>query len=76
MGDSTDLTFWNDRREQDSYSNVNIRAGIDQESWGVDLYVNNVTDEVAELYVQARPYEQSITTNRPRTVGAKFWMRF
>jgi outer membrane receptor protein involved in Fe transport len=75
-GDPTDLTFWNDRQEQDSYQNLNIRAGIDQESWGVDLYVNNATDEVAELYIQPRPYEQSITTNRPLTVGAKFWMRF
>jgi outer membrane receptor protein involved in Fe transport len=74
--DGSDLKFWAERREQASYHNVNVRAGIDQESWGVDLYVNNVTDEVAELYIQPRPYEQSITTNRPRTVGAKFWMRF
>jgi len=76
VGDPTDLKFWDDRQEQDSYQNLNIRAGIDQEEWGVDLYVNNATDEVAELFIQARPYEQSITTNRPITFGAKLWMRF
>ncbi len=76
VGDSTDLSFWNDRREQDSYSILNLRAGIDQDEWGVDLYVNNATNEVAELFIQPRPYERSITTNRPLTVGAKLWMRF
>ncbi len=75
-GDLSGLKHWDRRRKQDSYVNVNLRAGIDQDEWGVDLYVNNVTDEVAELYIQARPYEQSITTNRPLTFGAKLWMRF
>ena len=70
------LKHWDRRREQDSYINVNLRAGIDQGEWGVDLFVNNATNEVAELFIQSRPYEQSITTNRPLTFGAKLWMRF
>jgi outer membrane receptor protein involved in Fe transport len=75
-GDLSGLKHWDRRRKQDSYHNVNIRAGIEQGRWGVDLFVNNLTDEVAMLNVQARPYEQSVTTNRPRTFGAKYWMRF
>ena len=75
-GDPTDLSFWNERQKQDSYQNLNIRGGIDQGEWGVDVYVNNVTNEVAQLFIQPRPYEQSITTNRPLTFGAKLWMRF
>jgi outer membrane receptor protein involved in Fe transport len=75
-GDLSGLKHWDRRREQGSYTFVNLRAGIDQEEWGVDAYVNNVTDEVAELFIQPRPYEQSITTNRPLTFGAKLWMRF
>ena len=75
-GNPTDLSFWNERQKQDSYENLNIRAGIDQETWGVDVYINNATNEVAQLYIQPRPYEQSITTNRPLTFGAKLWMRF
>jgi iron complex outermembrane receptor protein len=75
-GDLTGLKHWDRRRKQDSYTNVNIRAGIYKDRWGVDLYVNNLADEVAVLNIQARPYEQSISTNRPRTFGAKYWMRF
>jgi len=75
-GDLSGLKHWDLRRKQDSYQNLNIRAGIDQDGWGVDLYVNNATDEVAQLFIQPRPYEQSITTNRPITFGARLWMRF
>ncbi len=76
VGNPADLSFWNERQEQDSYQNLNIRAGIDQDKWGVDVYINNATNEVAQLFIQPRPYEQSITTNRPLTFGAKLWMRF
>jgi hypothetical protein len=75
-GDLSGLKHWDRRRKQDSYTNVNIRTGIYRDRWGIDLYINNLTDEVAVLNVQARPYEQSITTNRPRTFGAKYYMRF
>ena len=75
-GDLSGLKHWDLRQKQDSYQNLNIRAGIDQEEWGVDLYVNNATDEVAQLFIQPRPYEQSVTTNRPITFGARLWMRF
>jgi outer membrane receptor protein involved in Fe transport len=61
---------------QDSYGIGNIRAGIDKESWGVDVFVNNFTDEVADYYVHPRPYEPSTVTNRPISYGAKLWMRF
>ena len=64
------------RVKQDSYGILNLRAGIDKESWGVDLFVNNATDEVAQIYVSPRPYEPSTTTNRPMTYGAKLWTRF
>jgi len=64
------------RSPQSAYNYLNLRAGIDEETWGVDLYVRNATDEVAQLYVSPRPYEPSTTTNRPRTVGIKYWGRF
>jgi len=64
------------RSPQSSYNYLNLKAGIDKESWGVDLYVRNATDEVAQIYVSPRPYEPSTTTNRPRTIGAKAWVRF
>jgi hypothetical protein len=61
---------------QDSFSIANFRAGIDKESWGVDLFVNNLTDESADYFVHPRNYEPTIVTNRPRSYGAKLWMRF
>jgi hypothetical protein len=61
---------------QDSFGIGNIRAGIDKESWGVDLFVNNFTDEAADFFVHPRTYEYSVVTNRPMHYGAKVWMRF
>ena len=66
-----------DRRSpQDSYSILNLRAGINKGSWGVDGFINNVTDETADIYVSPRPYEPSTTTNRPLSYGLKYWVRF
>jgi len=64
------------RVKQDSFDMLNLRAGFSKESWGVDLYLNNVTDTVAQIYISPRPYEPSTTTNRPRTFGARLWTRF
>ena len=72
---------WNEirpdtRSPQDSYSIVNLRAGFGKDNWGIDGFINNVTDETADLYVSPRPYEPSTTTNRPLSYGVKYWVRF
>ena len=72
---------WNEltsgRVEMDSYSILNFRAGIDQGKWGVDVFANNLTNEVAEIIIAPRnSYEIGITTNRPLSYGAKYWVRF
>ena len=64
------------RSPQDAYILLNLRAGIRKGEWGIDAFVNNATDEVADIYVAPRPYEPSITTNRPLTFGATYWTRF
>jgi len=64
------------RSRQSGYDILNLRAGISKGNWGVDVFIHNATDEVADLYVSPRPYEPSTTTNRPRTMGLKFWTRF
>lgn len=64
------------RFEQDSFTIVNLRAGLARDNWGVDFYVDNLTDEVAQYYVQPRNYEPTTVTNRPINYGAKFWMTF
>ena len=64
------------RFPQDSYSIANFRTGINKGNWGVDLFINNLTDEVADIYVQPRNYEPTVVTNRPRNYGLKFWRRY
>jgi iron complex outermembrane receptor protein len=61
---------------QSSYAIANLRAGFGKDGWGVDLFVNNLTDEVADYFVHPRNYEPSTVTNRPLSYGAKLWMRF
>jgi outer membrane receptor protein involved in Fe transport len=62
--------------EQAAYNIGNFRAGVDTGSWAVDLFVDNLTDEVAEINVKPRNYEPTIVTNRPRTYGVRYRMRF
>jgi outer membrane receptor protein involved in Fe transport len=64
------------RFPQDSYSLVNLRAGISKDKWGIDLYVNNLTDEVADIYVHPRNYEPTTIVSRPRSYGASIWKSF
>ena len=64
------------RASQSGYQILNLRAGINQGDWGIDAFINNAMDEVAEIYVAARPYQPTTTTNRPRTYGLKYWKRF
>lgn len=65
-----------DRKKQDSYGVGNISAGIDQERWAVTLYVNNVGDERAEISQNFYTWDNRVTTNRPRSYGVNFRMRF
>ncbi len=66
-----------DRRElNDSYSILNLSTGINMEGWGIDLYVNNLTDERAQLSRGSVGWDTTITLNRPRTVGVRFHMAF
>ena len=64
------------RTIQSSYNFLNLKAGIAKDSWGVDLFIKNATDEVAQIYISPRPYEPSTTTNRPRSYGLRYWVRF
>ncbi len=75
-----------------SYNTVNLSAGISNDSWSVDLYVNNLFDNRAQLFkyaecaaavcaahnvVPAYPNGQVYTvTNQPRTVGIRFTQNF
>ena len=73
------------REKQADYTIVNLAAGINGEQWSLDLFIDNATDERAEIVRYGRSYydpydeitqDSTITTNRPRTIGLRYGRRF
>jgi iron complex outermembrane receptor protein len=87
---------WNDlditnvpaRQEMDAYTLVNLSAGIEKDSWSLGLFINNATDERAEIDIADPGYGTGIPgyappgtvwttmTNRPRSFGVRFTQNF
>ena len=64
------------RESQDSYSTINLRAGISNDMGLIEVYVDNVTDERGEIsnnYVFDVP---RVTYIRPTTLGLRFKRNF
>ncbi len=61
-----------ERREQDSFTTVDAAVGINRDDWNVELFVENLTDERAELFINTQDKDERIFTNRPRTIGVRF----
>ena len=62
--------------KQDSYSFINLRAGVSNDMGLLELYVDNVTDERGEIsnnYVFDVP---RVTYIRPTTVGLRLKRNF
>ena len=76
VGESWSRIRLTERYLQHAYNIVNAGAGVTQGRWGAELYLNNVTNEAAELFVHPRKYEYSVVTNRPFSYGLKLWMSF
>lgn len=60
-----------ERFPQRAYGIVNFAIGYNKDQWTAQLYVNNITDKRAQLYVNTQDHTQRVTTNRPLTVGLK-----
>ncbi|MEZ5559374.1 MAG: TonB-dependent receptor [Pseudomonadales bacterium] len=59
------------RERQDDYLITDASLGYAVDEWGVELFVNNLTDERAQLHINTLDGSRKITTNRPRTVGLR-----
>ncbi len=59
------------RFKQKSYDTVDGAIGVSADKWGVELFAENLTDERAELFINALDTDLRITTNRPRTWGVR-----
>ena len=62
--------------KQDSYSFMNLRAGISNDEWMTELYVDNVTDERGEISNNFVFDVERVTYIRPMTVGVRFKQNF
>jgi outer membrane receptor protein involved in Fe transport len=76
---------WNElevatRIKQDAYTLVNLSTGIEKDNWSLDLFINNATDERAQIDIYEPSYPTLIDsrtiTNRPRSIGIRFGQKF
>lgn len=70
--DANGNSFAGGRYIQDSYILANLAFGVTKDQWGAELFINNVTDERANLYTDTQQYTPKVVTNRPRTIGLRF----
>jgi outer membrane receptor protein involved in Fe transport len=59
------------RFRQQSYDTVDAGVGVSGDGWTVELFGENLTDERAELFINALDTDLRVTTNRPRTWGVR-----
>ena len=64
------------RAEQDSYNLLNLRAGITNDDWFAEMYVDNVTDERAEISNTFVFDRQRVAIIRPLTIGLRYKLKF
>ena len=74
--DSWNGLFISDRAQQDSYGLLNLSGGVAFGNKNLDIYVNNATDENAELTLFSRGGDNRVVANRPLSVGVRLSMRF
>ena len=60
----------------EGFTTYDASIGVAGDAWTVSLYGQNLSDERAELYANARQWYKAVTVNRPRTVGLSFGYRF
>jgi outer membrane receptor protein involved in Fe transport len=61
---------------QDAYGTLDLRGGLEQGPYRLELFATNVTDERAQVFINTGYYDERITTNRPRTVGLRLTARY
>src|SRR5262249_29256970 len=60
----------------EGFTTYDAAIGVSGDVWSVQLYGQNLGDERAQLYANARQWYKAVTVNRPRTLGLSFNYRF
>jgi len=69
---SNGQTFAGGRYVQESYVIANLSFGVTNDQWKAELFIDNLTDESAVLYIDTQQFTPKVVTNRPRTIGFRF----
>jgi len=56
---------------QQSYNTLDAAFGLVFDTWSVEVFGENLTDERAQLFINSLDTDLRITTNRPRTFGVR-----
>ena len=67
----TDIVVPN-RTNLDSWTLVGVTAGVSNDEWSAELYIDNLTDERAQISGNAIFNKDRIMVVRPRTMGLRF----
>jgi outer membrane receptor protein involved in Fe transport len=69
--DTNGESFEGGRYIQESYAIANLSVGVSKNDWKAELYIDNVTDESAVLYIDTQQFTPKVVTSRPRTIGLR-----
>jgi outer membrane receptor protein involved in Fe transport len=64
------------RAQQGMYSLANIRAGVSNDNWMAEMYIDNVTDERAEISNTFVFDRQRVAVIRPLNIGLRYKLKF
>jgi len=59
------------RYVQDAYSILHVAAGVTRNQWSAELFIDNLADENAAVYIDTQQFTPHVVTNRPRTIGLR-----
>ncbi|MEE4147131.1 MAG: TonB-dependent receptor [Halieaceae bacterium] len=64
------------REKMNDYGLLGASWTVQADGWHASLFATNLTDEVAELYINTVDIQRLTTVNQPRTIGISFGMNF
>ncbi|NVK25490.1 MAG: TonB-dependent receptor [Gammaproteobacteria bacterium] len=76
FNDRNGEAFAGGRYVAQAYSIANLAFGVTNGAWNAELYINNLFDERAELYIDEQQFTPKVVTNRPMTMGVRFGYDF
>ena len=59
------------RRDQDAYATVDLSMGVSKDEWSAGIFIENLTDERVDQYINNQDDIMRVTTNRPLTLSLR-----